>query len=191
MEHFGHPDLNAQLRVAHPNDGAPHLGRDSMDHTHAVFVIVQSLGELGLSSWSATLLQWLGRFDGFEMHLPDECDPAICVRQTLLRHVAAIPSPEEVAPPFSPERTGVLCRQIVQDLIELDFVSYRSYWGQLLAPRLHWDPLSHSWLTFLECGQPEEDICTWCPVHTNDQLLHSHSAFLLQGRGGGNLRGQC
>ena len=181
MDQPGHPDLGAQLRAARPNDYAPHLGRDAMDHAHAVYVIVQSLGQLGLSRRLPTLLQWLGRFDGFEAHLPDECDPAICVRQTLLRHVADLPPADGATAPASAKRAEALWQHVVQDLLDLDFVHYRSYWGPPLEPRVHWHPLSQAWLSFLECGQPEEHLCTWWPVRASAQLLQQHAGFLLQG----------
>jgi len=45
--------------------------------------MAESLQQLGLESWTARLLSWLGRFEGLERHLEEDCDPVLCVRQIL------------------------------------------------------------------------------------------------------------
>ena len=156
----------------------PQLGRDLLDRSHALFTIVESLRYLGLSEWTTTLLGWLGRFDGLEVHIQEESDPVLCVRQVLMGFVAVV-------------RKGLvwkgqqwiqdLKQQIVDRLVALDFVHHRTYWSDRPPQmRLEWHPLKQSWLEFIELGQQQEQLCTWRPRRGNPMLSGLCKQWLLQ-----------
>jgi hypothetical protein len=79
-----------------PYDEYPYYGRHADDHAHAPYGIMRSLRQLGLAGWSATLLDWLSRYDGLKQHLGEDfepdprLDPAVCVRDVLLAHVVVL-----------------------------------------------------------------------------------------------------
>ena len=58
-------------------------------------------------------------------------------------------------PPFD------LRSQIVRDLLKLDFLRYRAYWGKGLvhdSDARVWEPFKQPWLTFLDQGNPDEHL---------------------------------
>ncbi len=170
------PRLRAQHEAPRPDPDYPQLGRDEMDHAHAVFSIARSLDQLGLSAWLPTLIQWLGQYDGLETMLEDQYDPAICVRQVMLQHVVqhAMESPRA----GDAADASALKRAIVRDLLQLDFVCYCAYFGEPQKPRLIWRPLEPSWLRFREGREGEEQLCGWYSENVQP-YLNQLSTFLL------------
>lgn len=163
--------------------GAPDFGRDKLDHAHAVFVITESLRVLGLTAWTATLLHFLGRFDGIEMHIDEESDPLLCVRQVLLSHVAdSGRACSGVVEKGLAQHSKSLMQRIVTELMQQDFLHHRSYWSaQPPRPRLQFDSLQHSWLEFITLGQPGEEVWCWRPERGNPRVAMEWGERLLQG----------
>jgi hypothetical protein len=153
-----HSFATARMNTASSQSNFPCPERFGTDHVQAPYSIVRSLMQLGLADWTATLLHWLGRFDGLEAHL-DECDcdpsrldPACCVRDVLLSHVARWP---ELVPGqrLEPAQRGQRITAITDDLLELEFVGAVGEWcGQ----KRFWNPLNEDWLYFVTLG-PEPD----------------------------------
>jgi hypothetical protein len=143
------------MEPASPYDEYPFFGRHANDHAHAPYVIVRSLIGLGLADWSATLLGWLGRYDGIEQHLGDDYepdprfDPAVCVRDVLIRHAAIWPS-LALGKSLTPDQRRQRIAAITLDLLELEFVGANAAW---YGPRRAiWNPLGQDWLRFIEMG---------------------------------------
>lgn len=175
------PPISPRLRTQHeplqPNMAYPHFGRDELDHAHAVYSIARSLEQLGLADWLPVIVRWLGHYDGIERWLEDEFDPAIAVRQTLVRHAATQGHADST---LSCAQAGALKQAIVEDLLELDFVRYRADWGPYPKGRLRWDPLHQSWLSFLTLGEASENLSLW-PSEQNSAYRQELAVFLLMG----------
>jgi len=136
-------------------DDYPFFGRYESDHAHAPFLIVRSLIQLGLADWSATLLHWLGRFDGYEQYIAEGEDPSldpVCrVRDLLAEHVVRCGSRSADVPLTAKKRRERL-DAIVEDLLQLDFVAAYAWWGKPRGDRVHWDCLQQDWLWFIQLG---------------------------------------
>lgn len=175
------PRLRAQHSNPAPNAGWPHSGRDALDHAHAVYSIVQHLSTLGLASWTSRLLQWLGRYDGLERHLEDWQAPNICVRDVLLRHVCRIPGEAAATLDFRVAHARRLA--IVQDLLTLDLVRVRAWWGNEHRPEASacfWSPLEQCWLDFIEMPHGEQDwLCVDDSRQASRPWLQQLSRYLL------------
>lgn len=171
------PRLRDQFEAPRPDPCYPHFGRDEMDHAHAIFCIAQSLASLGLSDWLPRLVQWLGHYDGLETMLEDQDDPAICVRQVLLQHVVDRSKIQQAGRRLDAES---LKRAIVQDLMKLDFVSFRAYLGEVGQHRTYWEPLKQSWLRFREGRLSEEHLGGWYTENVQP-IVQQVSDFLLCG----------
>ncbi|WP_211336848.1 hypothetical protein [Corticibacter populi] len=171
------PSLTQQfepLTNAEPGSGQ----RDRLDQAHAIFVIVESLRSLGLAAWSPTLLTWLGRFDGLNQYLREDAHPLLCVRQVLLCHVADLGKGLVVKGPLA---TELLRQQIIDDLVEQDFVHHRCYWSaRPPRPRLEFNPLEQTWLEFVALGQVAEDLCVWRPERGNPLLAERSRVLLMK-----------
>lgn len=151
--------------------------RDKLDRTHAAFTIIESLRTLNLAAWSSTLMSWLGRFDGIELHIHEDCDPLPCVRQILLGHVAD----KGWGGKGWQGDVMLLQARIIDDLVALDFVHHRAYWSaHPPKPRREFDPLETTWLEFMTLGQPDEDLCVWRPERGNPALSNLCRQMLLQ-----------
>jgi hypothetical protein len=117
--------------------------------------------QLGLADWTAALLNWLERFDGLEAHLdesdcdPARLDPACCVRNVLLTHVAFWPGlkpTERLTPAQRNERLAA----IIDDLLELEFIGTVSEW---CGRKRFWNPLNENWLSFVTLGPDPQTLC--------------------------------
>ncbi len=145
------------------------MGRDALDHGHAVFAIVSHLRTLGLQGWTSRLVQWLARYDGFERYVEEDAhDPLLCVRDLLLRHVMrlgpAVRIERDADTLTGAASDSALQRRIVDDILALDFVHYRAFLGPEPVPRRgarHWQPLKQAWLLFIESRQPHESLWVW------------------------------
>lgn len=163
----------------------PFLGRDALDHGHAVFAIVGHLGTLGLQAWTSRLLQWLARYDGFERYVEEDAhDPLLCVRDLLLGYVIgqgrALAAGADAG---VGEAASARLRQcIVGDILQLDFVRYRAFWGPEPVPRRgarHWQPLKQTWLSFIESRQAGESLWVWLSPREPMPSLAALRAHLL------------
>ena len=144
------------------NPGWPHWGRDALDHGHALYAIAAHLRSLGLESWLSRLTKWLGNYDGFEHYVDEGHDPCLCVRDLLASYVASCRSLQSASLTGSP--TAHLKSNLVQDILKLEFLYYRVYWGRGLVhdPDARvWNPLEQAWMSFVESGQPEEELFSW------------------------------
>ncbi len=152
----------------------PYLGRDQMDRQRAIFTITESLNFLGHEARTSTLVRWLGRFDGLEMHLEEDQDPILCVRKLLLQSVGNQPSDSNASS---------LCtwEWLISSILRLDFVQTHSGWGSDTRSRIKWDPLAQTWLEFLEEGREGETLTTWMPGSGNPDLARRSAAALLTG----------
>ena len=132
-----------------PRKEYPRFGRDSLDHAHAPYAIVLLLVQLDLAHWSSVLLGWLSRYDGVEEYLHVEEHPARCTRDLLMRHVMQRGAPSTTP---SPSRKTLRERQkrIVLDLLQLDFLRVKAYWGPVGVKDIVWCPLEQSWMAFLD-----------------------------------------
>ena len=80
-------------------------------------------------------------------------------------------------------KTSQLKHQIVDDLLKLNFVRYRAFWGRDQVPdetARMWNPLLQPWLSFVESGKPGEGLVVFEAIQKLHPPLHAHSAFLLQ-----------
>jgi hypothetical protein len=146
-----------------PSKEYPRFGRSTLDHAHAPYAIVMQLHQLGLSEWAGTLLGWLGRYDGLEEHLHVESDQACATRDVLMRF--AIEAPKlDAGKTLSSQALHERKAAIVEELLQLDFVRTIAYWGPLLEQRIVWNPLEHSWLSFL-------DLLPISDEHDGDECL--------------------
>lgn len=170
MTHEPQAQLSSPRRV---NADWPHWGRDAMDHGHAIFAVAAYLRALGLAQRVDRFIQWLAHYDGFERYVDEGQDPCICVRDVLARHA------------IQASRTAASCQQqllwqIVQDILQLDFLRYRAFWGKgaLCDGNARvWNPLKQTWLSFIEYHLPGEEIWVWqsdLPPYPPPQLLREH-----------------
>jgi hypothetical protein len=149
------PSMQTSQPALSVYDEYPYFGRHAGDHAHAPFVIVRCLIRLGLADWSATLLDWLARYDGLEQHLGNDFryetrfDPFIAVRDVLLQHVTGWPESDSVWR-LTPVRRRQRIEAIIDDLLELQFVGANAFWGG--KQRSVWDPFTQDWLQFIELG---------------------------------------
>lgn len=172
------PTVAADVQqLAYPQLQFPFLGRVPLDRSGAVFTIIETLKQLGQERRTSTLMCWLGRFDGLEMHLEEEHDPLLCVRQLLLSFVVTHTSLEYARP----TRQAACWKQIVQSILRLDFVHSHSSWGTDTKPRLVWNPMAQPWLEFLNEGRAGEALTTWIPEAGNPALARRSAAALLAG----------
>lgn len=144
----------------------PRFGRDSLDHAHAPYAIVMLLQQIGLSAWTAVLLGWLGRYDGLEEHLHQEEDPACCIRDVLMRHAIQV-GPIDAAGAPTPAALRERKRKIVLDLLQLDFIRCKAYWGPFLVRTMVWSPLEQSWMGFLDRVPHHDDA-----EYDEDKSMH-------------------
>lgn len=148
-----------------------------MDRGCAVFTIVESLQALGLGGRAASLLSWLGRFEGLEQHLEEEADPVLCVRKTLLRHV--------VDQPAGRRRTECQREEswhnIVCELMGQPFLHACIDWSvDGLRPRISWNPLEQKFLEFLGLGLPGEELSAWTPTDGTPNRARECAQLLLR-----------
>lgn len=179
------PDLLAQHAELRVNRHWPHLGRDELDQGHSVFVISEQLRRLGLADWTSRVLQWLARYDGLERHSDDGHNPTVAVRDRLIflagTHELLVQQQAELScwqeMPLAQRKAFV-----TDHLLQLDFVSYRAFWGNDLVPNKqtrHWHPLKQIWLSFLEEGQPGEMLSVWHSPRGPLPSLHAVEEYLL------------
>lgn len=168
------PSFRSQHMPVRPSQEHPFLGRDPLDHGCAIFTVIEFLQQLGLESWTARLLSWLGRFEGLERHLEEDCDPVLCVRQILLRHVADQPR-------GAGDQKGV-ADVTWHTIVAQPFVQVCCDWSiDGLRPRIRWDPIEHTFLQFLALGHAEEDLSVWTPA-SGMPCRARKCASLLQGK---------
>ena len=175
--------LASQLEPHVANPEWPHWGRDALDHGHAVFAISAHLRTLGLEHWLPRLMRWLSHYDGFERYVEDGHDPCVCVRDLLASYVTRFRVLQ--SPPLI--RTlachpGELLKSVVNDILRLDIVYYRAYWGRGLyhdQDSRAWNPLNQSWLSFIESGRPGEELFSWRAHVPPKPTLDQHRTVLL------------
>ncbi len=183
-----HP-LTARARSQHEpliaNPAFPHWGRDSLDHGHAIFAVSSHLRTLALEDWTARVVRWLSNYDGFERWVDEGHDPCMCVRDLLASYVGrwrdlSSSRQDRVGSSFEASQ---LKHQIVSDLMKLNFVRYRAFWGRDQVPdetARVWNPLAQPWLSFVESGLPEEGLVVFEATQKLHPPLHAHSSFLLE-----------
>lgn len=154
------PSLRSQHAPVRPSHEPPYLGRDPMDRGCAIFTIVESLQQLGLESRAATLLSWLGRFEGMERHLEEEADPVLCVRQALLQHVVDQPAGRR----RTQDQLDSTWHNIVCTLMRQPFLHACVDWStDGLRTRVLWNPMEQKFMEFLGVGMPGEEVSLWMP----------------------------
>jgi len=177
------------MEPVHPPKEYPWWGRGELDHAHAPYMIVRSLQRLGLSDWAGTLLDWLGRYDGIEEHLHADLDPPACVRDVLAEHADHWPA---LAPGHSLQSAERRARieAIVEDILQLEFLTSRAYWGPWLVKKIVWDPLQEHWMWFLQYGPDfdamrhlDEDrdvLQVWTRFSEDPEFLQATRRVLLE-----------
>lgn len=164
------------------NPGFPHLGRDELDHGHAVFAIAAHLRSLGLEHWTPRLVRWLSFYDGFERWVDPGHEPGMCVRDLLACYVLRLHSPGvQPANPVSSE-PAALQQAIIDDLLKFDFLRYSAHWGGNLFPDAHslvWVPLRQTWLSFLESARTGDELVVMPDEPNPIPPAYVHRAFLL------------
>lgn len=159
----------------------PHWGRDQLDHAHALYAIAAHLRSLGLESWLPRLTRWLGHYDGFEHYVEPEHDPCLCVRDLLAGYV--IGRPATAASMNWLDKPGMSLKMaLVQDILKLDFIYYRAYWGRGLVhdPDARvWNPLAQPWMSFVESGGAGQELFSWRAELDPQPALEEHLAVLL------------
>jgi hypothetical protein len=167
------------MEPLHHSKAFPALGRTVLDHAHASYCVVLLLQPLGLSSWSERLLTWLGSYDGLEEHL--DCDPACSTRDVLFQHAVACPPVRGIH--LRPAAVARRKAAIVDDLLALDFLRCRAYWGPFLDQRRAWNPLEQTWLSFLETGPEWHDgetgLHIWTQLNGVPEHVPAIRRFLL------------
>ena len=93
--------------------------------------------------------------------MEEDCDPVLCVRQILLRHVADQPR-------GAGDQKGVAdvtWHSIVHTIVAQPFVQVCCDWSiDGLRPRIRWEPIEHTFLQFLALGYAEENLTVWIPT---------------------------
>lgn len=169
------PLLRSQHLPQPVSSDPPFLGRDPLDRGCAIFAIAESLQQLGLAHQTNRLLRWLGRFEGLEQHLEDESDPVVRVRLVLLQHVADQPVRHHV----TEAQQARNWHSLVIQLVAQPFAQTCGDWGRDgIRSRIKWDPMQHSFMTFLALGQPGEELSIWTPTD-GQQIRAQHFARML------------
>lgn len=140
-----------------PDDIPPFFGREVGDHANAPFVMLRSLTHLGLADWAATLMTWLGRYDGLEQHLHRDCDPIRCVRDVLTQLCEGTPR-RSAASPLSGQERRSLVERITHQLLQLTFLRVRAHWGPWGVKKVVWDPMGMDFLAFLALGPDSRQL---------------------------------
>lgn len=176
--------LSSQLEPHVANSKWPHWGRDALDHGHAIYAIAAHLRVLGLEQWLPRLTHWLSNYDGFEHYVEDGHDPCVCVRDLLASYVSRFRLLQQPPMPSLACSPSDLLGSVVSDVLRLDIVYYRAFWGRGLyhdPDSRIWNPLTQSWLHFLELGQPGEELFSWRAHVPPRPTLEQHRAILLGG----------
>lgn len=163
------------------NSGWPNWGRDALDHGHAVFAMAAHLKSLNLTGWITTVVNWLGHFDGFEAYVEEGDDPIIAVRNLLASYVARL-RPGRLLGDLA-LAAHELKQHIVDDLLGMEFLRYRAYWGRGLVHEPDarvWNSLAQPWLEFVESGEPEEQLMVWRSGDRPYPALDEHRLALLR-----------
>lgn len=170
-------DGSQQYLPHHPNPDFPHWGRDQLDHGHAVFAVVAHLRSLKLEGWAPRIVHWLSFYDGIERWVDLGQEPSVCVRDVLACHVmrsgAGVP----------PSKTA-LKQAITEDLLQLEFLCYRAWWGPGMLADGHarvWRPLAQPWLEFIDSERPGDELMVFQTENNMDPPLAIHRQFLLHG----------
>lgn len=177
------PKARSQHEPLLANPQWPHWGRDPLDHGHAIYAIAAHLRTLGLESWFIRLARWLSHYDGFEHYVEEGHDPCISVRDLLASYVTRWRTPTTA--PAAAARPGgepALKNRVLEDILRLDFIYYRAYWGRGLiheADARVWNPLAQPWMHFLEIGRPGEELLSWRALMPPRPTLAEHRAVLL------------
>ena len=177
--------LSSQLEPHVANPEWPNWGRDALDHGHAIFAIAAHLRTLGLEHWFARLTKWLSNYDGFEHYVEDGHDPCVSVRDLLASYVTRWRM-LQLSPPVV-ERPSVPCELlscVINDILKLDFLYYRAYWGKGLyhdEDARAWNPLKQSWMSFVESGRPNETLFSWRAFLPPKPTLEQHRLVLNGG----------
>lgn len=182
------PQWQGQHRAHEASEDWPYLGRDALDHGHAIFAIAEHLRSLGLQTWTERLVQWLARYDGFECYVEEDAhDPILSVRDLIMQCVLRQGSEraEAIAPSSDAgreHRLVALKHSIVDGILALDFLRYRAFWGPDPVPRRnsrHWQPLKQSWLAFIESRRAGELLWVWLSPREPEPPLHVLRSHLL------------
>lgn len=159
-----------------PNTEWPHWGRDVLDHGHAIFNIAKQLDLLGLRAWTPIIVQWMGSYDGFEMHLLPELDPLNAVLTVLTEF--AVNADKRV--PASDVQRYQRKTEIASEFIGLPFIAYRAHWYN--RPRKicrGWEPLQQTWMRFIESGEEADELWVSPTNHSPRPDLQTLQQFLL------------
>ena len=154
---------DSQHEGALVNHAFPHWGRDALDHGHAIFAIVSHLQGLKLEAWASRVVHWLSFYDGIERYVDYEHDPCVSVRDLLASYLLNLRPLGGFNPPFD------LRSAIIRDLVKLEFLRYRAYWGKGLihdADARIWSPFKQTWLSFLDQGKPDEHLMVFMTDET-------------------------
>lgn len=124
-------------------------------------------------------MRWLSNYDGLERWVEEGKAPSIEVRDVLAVYVsefgalAKLPGADLAA----------LRRAITDELLQLEFLRYRAYWGRGLihdADARVWQPLETPWLSFVDASRPGEELMVFFAAGGIDPPLEAHRRFLLQ-----------
>ena len=139
------------LRPLRENMPPTQPARNLMDRAHAVYAITRSLDRLGMSTWTHTMLSWLGHYDGLETRIPAGDDPVLKVRDLLACYMT---------------QPKVAIGQLAVDLSQMEFLHHRAAWiNDRARQRRHWMPLGHPWLDFIAHGEVDEELRIWWSEH--------------------------
>ena len=169
----GTPKAHSQHEPHRSNPEFPHWGRDELDHSHAIFAIAAHLHSLALEHWTPRIVRWLSFYDGIERWVDPGQEPCLCVRDLLAAYVLR----------QRKAQTASLKQLIIEDLLKLEFLRYRAYWGRGLpqdANALIWRPLQQSWLSFVELARPGDELMVYLTDCRITPPLETHRVFLNQ-----------
>ncbi len=177
--------LTSQHEPHAANPHWPHWGRDALDHGHAIFAIAAHLRSMGMEHWLDRLTRWLSHYDGFERYVEEGHDPCVCVRDLLASHVTRLRHLFTSEPAQSSGGgPGRLLDTLVHDILQLDFIYYRVYWGRGLVHDRDarvWNPLRQPWMSFLDSGLPGQELISWRAQLPPQPSLAQHRAVLMGG----------
>ena len=77
---------------------------------------------------------------------------------------------------------GELLKSVVNDILRLDIVYYRAYWGRGLyhdQDSRVWNPLNQPWMSFVESGRPGEELFSWRAQLPPKPTLEQHLTVLV------------